>query len=289
MPDDVVKNGAVSLPVVSLPADDAKAQDFFADNPNDPMNDTKREIRTRFELLPADLQKVIIDDMYPATLLDISRKNNLTYEELGTLEIETTMVLLGMTKPADYRTELQEQLKKNDAEADTIVKDVNEKIFAPVRIHLEKLYSAAKDPADYLKTDVLEKITNPGLVSEAPRPTQTPPAAQPISPTAPALTQQEKSVLEKTGVVINTPPPAPIAPMTMPSRSDVLRGIENPPKAPSIGMVGDKLKASTPVMPALKMTDYSVAKPVSPSQTTQPAPSSSEKHAGPDPYREPIN
>lgn len=293
MADDVVKNGAVTLPVVSIPADQKKVDDFFADNPEDPMNDTKREIKTRFELLPKELQEIIVNDDYTKRLFDIAKTQKLTFEELGTLEIETTMVLLGMTKPADYRDELQGELKKNDAEIDAVVKDVNEKIFAPIRASLDKLYSAKKEPAEYLKKDILGKVLDPEATAarvQAPAPVATViPAPQPAVKPEPSLTSQEKTVLEKTGVVVNEPAPRPAAaPMVMPSRSDVLKGIENPPKASGAGFVSDRLKATTPVMPTIKVTDYSVAKPsvpaAAPASTAQPA-----KPAGPDPYREPIS
>ena len=293
MADDMVQKGAVTLPVIPVTDQTLqKVNDFLAEDPNDPMNETKKEIRTRFELLPVELQKVIIDDSYQANLLDIARKNKLNYEELGTLEIETTMVLLGMTKPADYRDEVQEQLKKNDDEADALVKDVNEKVFAPVREQLEKLYTAQKDPAEYLKKDVLAKVSNPEMSAEALQvatqaQTPTPTASVAISPVvqtpAPSLTAQEKTVLEKTGVVLSPSQPVPVSttPVTMPSRSEILKGIESPSSStPSTGMIGGKLNTTAPVMPTMKVTDYSVPKP-------QPA--VPPKLPGADPYREPIN
>src|SRR4051812_14523975 len=103
------------------------------DNPNegDPFEDIKKELATRFELLPPDLKQVIIDDKYQVQLFDIGKEKGLNFEELGSLEMETTMVLLGMIPPADYRDSIQIQLKKNDEEIDALVALVNERIFTP--------------------------------------------------------------------------------------------------------------------------------------------------------------
>jgi hypothetical protein len=56
------------------------------------------ELRTRFELLPEDLQNVIQSSDYQNKLFEIAKKNKWTYEQLNLLEMETTMVLLGMAK-----------------------------------------------------------------------------------------------------------------------------------------------------------------------------------------------
>lgn len=304
MDDNAVTKGAVTLPVVSIKGDEQKnIDDFFANDPNDPMNNVKMEIRSRFELLPKELQTVIVDESYQTNLFAVAKNNKLTFEELGTLEIETTMVLLGMTKPENYRDEIQEQLKKNDPEIDALVSDVNEKIFAPIKIQLEKLYSGVKEPVDFLKENNPELVkkdevpvtSTPTVTQTAPVRPITPSVAQTITQTtttpAPGLTAEEKTVLKNTGVVLSeTTPVVKPAPMTMPSRMDVLKGIENPPKAPSAGLVADKFNTATPSMPAQRMTDYSIPKPSAPSSISTPTtPAVATPKPGPDPYREPIN
>jgi hypothetical protein len=122
------------------------------------LTEIQKEIASRYELLPEELQNIIVGDEYRMQLFTTAKELKLTYEELGTLEIETTMVLLGMTRPDDFRNELQIELKKNDQEIDNLVKIVNERIFAPVKIQLEKVYAAKKNPEDYLKEDILARV-----------------------------------------------------------------------------------------------------------------------------------
>jgi len=214
----------------------------------DPFADVKAEMADRFTLLPEELQKVIMGSDYQQKLFDIAKTHKMTFEELGTLELETTMVLLGMTRPEEYRDEMQVELKKNDIEIDALVKDVNEKVLAPVRGALERVYAAKKDPADYL--------TKEPSVSDAPAMRMTPPVPTPVVTPAPApvipqpsintlsdiLSPAEKSVLEKTGVILNDSPAIPesqaqssspiIAPATIsPERNEMLHDIEFPPKS----------------------------------------------------------
>ena len=71
------------------------------------------ELRTRFELLPEDLQNLIKSSEYQEKLFNIAKKYKWTYEQLGTLELETTMVLLGMTHPEKYADDLAKELNSN--------------------------------------------------------------------------------------------------------------------------------------------------------------------------------
>jgi hypothetical protein len=236
------------------------AQNADADR-DDPYADVKAELRTRFALLPEDVQKVLLDDGYQMKLFEIAKAQKLTYEELGLLEMETTMVLLGMTNPANYRDEIQSQLKKNDPEIDTLVKAVNEQVFTPLRASLEKVYAAKEAGEDTAAPSVKTETAPTGSLSGA-----------------------EKTVLASTGVElaetqIQTPRPQ----NTMPSRSDILSAIENPPKAAAPSFVAQKLTNPGPVMPTIKTTDYSIPKPAPETPSAPNAP----RHAD-DPYREPI-
>lgn len=284
MADDMMKTIPVSSTASAGAADSPQLDgtDF---------SDVEVELRQRFELLPDDIRSAIMDTGYQQKLFDIAKAQKLTYEELGILETETTMVLLGMTKPADYRDELQSELKKNDTEIDQVVAQVNEKVFAPIRVSLEKLYSAKREPGDYAGVD-------PFAVSDAPVAVATPLAAPvraetvnpiPAAP-APSLTSNEKSVLEKTGVILSDAPRAPLAasPLvgSLPNRDDLLKSIENPPKSPVGNIVADKLAAAGPVIPAVKATDYSMP---AKSAGVQPSVASAAPAAPKtDPYREPI-
>lgn len=256
----------------------------------------QKEIKTRFELLPDDLKKLMTSDDYQKSLFEVAKANKLTFEELSTLEIDTSMVILGMTPPNEYRDELKKDLKLEDTAVDSLVAMLNEKIFNPIRASLERVYSAKRDPADFLpdpeETEPAQTPSTPAvqnITGITPKPvtppvsTPTPVAPAPIAPKpAPVLSTQEKSMLEKTGVVISETP-APVKDAPLGSRTDILQGIENPTKTAPTNLVADKLKAAAPVMAPTKTTDYTIAKPSTPTtQATPPVKSSV------DPYREPI-
>lgn len=294
MADDMIKINTASA--MASAVSDATATASSADA--DPFAETKNELASRFQLLPEDIKAAIMDTGYQEKLFNLAKAEKLTYEELGVLETETTMVLLGMTKPADYRDELQMELKKNDTQVDSIVKAVNEQVFAPIRASLERVYAAKKDPADYIPESIVsgqEEKPAAAVFPSTPAPTVsesvTPvssiarPAIVNAVPFPSRLNTMEKSVLEKSGVVINAPAPVPQAPMSeIPDRAKLLASIENPSGIrPSI--VAEKLKTAGPVISATKTTDYSM-----PAKTAPVTPATPATPTKPyiDPYREPI-
>ena len=312
MADDMTKlnvTSAMNSAASGIPAAPISASGSSdTDGADDPFAETKSELISRYELLPDDIKAVIIDAGYQKKLFDLAKSQKLTYEELGVIETETTMVLLGMTKPADYRDELQSELKKNDPEIDAIVKAVNEQIFTPIRASLERVYEAKKDPADYIPvsivTGVEEKPAEPVFPESAPAihstipGTSTMPRASVMNampfPSS-SLSSAEKTVLENTGVVIETVPKpvAPVMQSEIPNRSELLRSIENPraitpdkmtPSVPSAPAVAPKPMFAGPTISATKTTDYSMPAKSTQSGTT-PAPTAPRV----DPYREPID
>ncbi len=252
---------------------------------SDAFADIRDQLVARYELLPDDLKALITDDEFRMKLFNLAKELKMTYEQLGVLEIEVTMVILGMTPPNQFRDELQIQLKKNDTEIDAIVAKVNEQIFTPIRVSLEKLYENHKEPEDYLDAPEGENSAPTAQVTnQTPSATPTPAVttAKPVLTPDAKLTDTEKNVLGKAGVVLseNTGPKiAPQAPLS--SRSNILAGIENPSTLKP-NLVAEKLNTSAPVIPTAKTTDYSLPK----TSTTVPSQPTTPKS---DPYREPIN
>ena len=282
------------------------AQATNGDALEEQFSDIRAEMVARFQLLPEQLQNVIKGSDYQKKLMQISKDHGLTFDQLSTLELETTMVLIGMTRPEEYRDELQTELKKNDDEVNPIVEAVNEQVFGQIRTALAHLYEGKKDPAEVLTGTTAPSVTTPApaavtpVIASAPV-TQTTPTPQSAPLTAPmvhmtpstmsmpkgSLSNEEKSMLEKTGVILTDtqmkpagqmPMQTPKPSITMPNRGDILRGIENPPKAPMIQM--DKLSMPLSGIPK-KETDYSL--PKAGSAPAAPAPTKAS-----DPYRESI-
>lgn len=243
----------------------------------DPFEDVKKELQTRFELLPEEIQKAITSTEYQMKLFEIAKKNKLTYEQLGTIEMETTMVLLGMTKPDDFRDEIQVELKLNDPEIDALVKDISDVVFVPVREVLKQVYdkkAVAEAPrgSDTKPTDSGTQIlANAGISIENTGDTKTPVNIESRLDAISGIENPPKSE----PVVLNPIKQNPASSIPVPPAPAVMKDMPTPPSAPNTGnIVVNKLGGivSTPK----KETNYTPTPPTNPTQKNN------------DPYKEPL-
>lgn len=243
----------------------------------DPFEDIKKEMQTRFELLPEEIQKVITSSEYQMKLFEIAKKNKLTYEQLGTIEMETTMVLLGMTKPDDFRDEVQVELKLNDPEIESLVKDISDVVFVPVREALKQVYekkaiSEAPRGAEAKPTDTGTQIlAKAGISIESNTETKAPANIESRLDAISGIENPPKSEPMILNPIKQTPAPT----MPVPPAPSVMKNMPTPPVAPNTGnIIGDKLGGI--VSAPKKETTYTPTPPVNPAQKNN------------DPYKEPL-
>ena len=175
-------------------------------NPDEKLNEMQEELKARFELLPQDLQDVIQSSDYQTKLFELSKKNKLTYEQLGVLELETTFVILGLTKPTDYEKELAAGMKIKTEDLKKVISEVEAEVFLPIRKSLMRLYH---EPSDDVSAD------------------------------KPKIDNTEKGILAQSGISLegDQPQTTPSAPtIKAGDRNDMLKDIENPTKSTPIAL-----------------------------------------------------
>lgn len=94
---------------------------------------TKKIIKEKFEALPQSIQEIILSTHYEETLIEVGKQYQLNVEQMGILERETTLVMMGLTPTKDFETELTRELHIDKTKGAQIVKDINEKIFLKIR------------------------------------------------------------------------------------------------------------------------------------------------------------
>lgn len=180
---------------------DTAAPGATPDNQND---EVQKELQTRFALLPEELQKVITSSDYQMKLFDLAKKYKMTYEKLGTLELETTLVLLGMTHPRDFPVEMKNILKLPETDFNNLMTEIQVQVFDPIKKALQAVYPEDEDRDE-------------------------------TAPVPPKVDTTQKSVMEKAGITIGgretmtaTPEDKSASKYT---QDDLLKSIENPPKS----------------------------------------------------------
>lgn len=106
--------------------------------------DTKKIIKKKFDRLPESIKELILSSNYENTLIEIGRKYNLTVEQMGMLEKETTMVMMGLIPIKDFQEDLTRELQVSQDKGFQITTDINEKIFLRIRELLKIMNSEEK-------------------------------------------------------------------------------------------------------------------------------------------------
>lgn len=79
----------------------------------------------------------------------------MTINQLGGLEIQTTLVLLGVLNTKDYASTIAQELKLAPEKAESVVKKVNKKVFLKIRESLKNIYEAPDEIEEIVDRDNL--------------------------------------------------------------------------------------------------------------------------------------
>lgn len=188
-------------------------------NIDEEMESIKADMQARFGLLPEELQQAIMSNEYQMKLYDIAKKYKLTYEQLGKLEMETTLVLLGMTHPDEYGMEIQRAIKTTPEILQNVIKEVGEQVFVPIRTTLMKLYTeddeSSVQPIKVTESVSTEPLARKMLVNNVQsipqttpqttvQPKATPIAQATIQSMQPAITPTAPKTIQQTPVIPKT-------------------------------------------------------------------------------------
>jgi len=101
---------------------------------------TNEQLFEKYEKLPRDVQEAILDINTSGVLQTISKENNLTTEQLGALADETGLLMLGLTHPNNFISNLTQRLAIDKELTRKVAHQVNEQIFSKIRESLRKMY-----------------------------------------------------------------------------------------------------------------------------------------------------
>ena len=155
------------------------------------MADTKtKNFQELFEKLPQDIKEAMYGIDSSEAIQSISKKYNLLIDKMGILSEETGLVMLGLTHPKDFISNLAKRLQVDQLTAKSIAQDVNEQIFKKVRESLMKIHGLGETPAETPKTEKPEVKVE---IKMEPKPLEIRPVPPAQPEEKPGMTFPEKS------------------------------------------------------------------------------------------------
>lgn len=224
------------------------------------------------KVIPPEILEAIKSASVYKKLEDIGARYNLHLDQIGQLEVDTRMVLVGNSKSESFIYTVAKNLEIEPNIAEKIVKDINEEIFMGLRESLQK-------------TQEEEEISTPKVIMQ-------PPVNLPVQPSSP----KPLSPLEKAGgfEIVNNKIASNSSQYNDKNldKNKILQSVENPPAPTKVSFVDHLLanpvstqhttveqKPPVPITPPSTPTPQIPAKPATPQEPRKPSV---------DPYREPI-
>ena len=157
------------------------------------MQYTQPQLRELYSKLPQDLKDAIFGVDAADAIESIGKKYSLLIDKIGILAEEIGSVMLGLTHPKDFISNLAKRLQVDQITAKSVARDVNEQIFKKVRESLMKIHGLPETPAETPKTEKpevkVEIKVEPKPLEIRPNPPAggppAPPASLPVEPLAP--------------------------------------------------------------------------------------------------------
>lgn len=102
------------------------------------MNTVEGILKEYLPKLPQKLREAILSVDFRKNIEVVGKKNSLHINQVGLLENETVLVLLGLESGNDYARNIRRELQITEDRAREITKQINELIFIPVRESLQE-------------------------------------------------------------------------------------------------------------------------------------------------------
>lgn len=99
------------------------------------------KIREKFRLLPEEVKEAYASIETTETIIQIRDKYHLHIDQTSALAEEIGSVMLGLSKPSDFINNLSKNLRVTQMVATEITKDVNDKIFNPIKESLKQIHN----------------------------------------------------------------------------------------------------------------------------------------------------
>lgn len=109
--------------------------------------ESQKIISDQMKSLPADVKEAILSVDYKTKLQEVTKRQRLLIDQAGKLEMETTLVMIGLEPLTDYVDNIERELAVPKARAQEISQDVSNNIFKPIRESLQAMNQQVEEQA----------------------------------------------------------------------------------------------------------------------------------------------
>lgn len=175
--------------------------------------DLEKQIKERFDKLPPAVQQAIQSADLEAKLQAIGQKDGLHIDQIGDLQDETLLVMMGLSDPGEFASRIEERLHLPPQKAVSIAEAISTQVFVPIRTSMQEFM-------EHQETGANVEVVKQAIANPSPAPTS---ATVPVS-AKPNLSAAETMLQTKTVTVAPAPPQATKVAASLPSEASAKEG-----------------------------------------------------------------
>ena len=125
--------------------------------------ETEKTIKEQISQLPNEVRKLFTDPKLNDKFVIIGKKYGLNIEQLGIFQMETMLMMLGLTHLDDYPQELKSRLAMKEERVDNIITDVNQEILTGMRQKLKEAYDKTNLEEEESSVEETQNLHSAGI------------------------------------------------------------------------------------------------------------------------------
>lgn len=129
--------------------------------------ETQKIIEDQMATLPPEIKTILADFDWATKANELGAKYQLHIDQIGALQTEILMVLIGIVPPDEFENEIKTHLNLPQEKIPQIVNDANEMIFKPVRQALVDIYDQVLTDEDVAEEGAVAPTINTPVVNTA--------------------------------------------------------------------------------------------------------------------------
>ena len=106
-------------------------------------NPSQEEVQEKLKRLSPELRSALFSSTNTNKIVEIPKRHNLLIDQIGELSTEVGNILLGISHPNSFVSELQGRLGIDTTTVKSIAREINQEIFIPLTEQIKKLHNMA--------------------------------------------------------------------------------------------------------------------------------------------------
>lgn len=124
---------------------------------------TEDLIKEHLTTLPKPVKDAINSFDWAREVFQVGRKYNLHVDDIGELQTEVMLVVLGLTSPREFEDEVYARIESDSDKASAMCEEINDKVFMRIRDFMKNYYAEEEKKGKEIVSSERNVLHNAGI------------------------------------------------------------------------------------------------------------------------------